>query len=393
MKISQKQNGAMKSDQNRALIGLGRKLTCLLLLLSFNGLLSCKKEKVSSSQDEIVERTVLIYIAANNNLENDALNSINKMENAAKSLKGNLIVFVKTNSNNSYLLRIRYDNTNRIKSDTLKTYGNRNSSDPEFLKEVIRDSRALSPANSYSLVMWSHATSWAPPSGVKNESFGSDEEKEMDIKDFKNAIPSDFTYIMFDACSMGSSEVVYELKDKTSYILTSPSEVLSSSFPYDVITPSLFGDVEDLKDVSQKFIEYYASFPGLSASATVSLIDTRELNQLAVETKTLLSSYSTKVDFNVNTIQKLDFEANSGIPAYDFLSFLQQNFKSEQYEGIKTQLNKAVIFKGHTKNFFNVPIKTFCGLSIYLPNQNDHYKNYYSTLEWSKATGWNRFFD
>lgn len=371
----------------------GRKVYKLLMFIFLCPafLVGCKKDRSEPKPVKPVERMVLVYIAANNTLEYDAVNSINKMEKGAKALNGNLIVFVKTNSNNSHLLKIRYDNTNRVVSDTIKTYGKRNSSDPEFLKQVIEDSRALSPANSYSLVMWSHATSWAPPSNKKINSFGYDDEVEMDVKDFKNAIPSDFTYIMFDACSMGSVEVAYELKDKTRYVLSSPAEVLSDSFPYEMITPDLFGGVEDLKKVAQQFIQYYESYTGLAASATVSLIDTKELEGLSFVTKKLLLSVSS-INFNVKTLQQLDFETNSGIPAYDFLSFLQQNFSPNQYAAVQTQLEKTVIYKGHTKNFFNIPIKVFCGLSVYLPKEGDILKNYYSGFAWANDSAWGSLF-
>jgi len=365
------------------------KLLVFILMLAI--LVGCKKDKSEPKPVQPVQRTVLVYIAANNTLEFDATNSINRMEKGAKGLTGNLIVFVKTNSGNSHLLKIKYDNTSLIKSDTIKTYGKRNSSDPEFLRQVIQDSRELSPANSYSLVMWSHATSWAPPSNKKTKSFGYDDEVEMDIKDFKNAIPSDFTYIMFDACSMGSIEVAYELKNKTKYILSSPSEVLSDSFPYEIITPNLFGGVEDLQKIANQFVQYYDSYTGLAASATVSLIDTKQLENLSFETKKLLLSVN-RVDYNVKALQQLDFEINSGIPAYDFLSFLQQNFSVEQYAAVNAQLEKAIIYKAHTKNFFNIPIKVFCGLSVYLPKQGDPLKNYYNGFAWASDSAWSSLF-
>jgi len=358
------------------------------------GLFSCKKENpIAIKPVEIANKMVLIYVAANNNLKYDALISINKMEQGANDLGGNLLVFIKTNSNTSYLLKIKHDEGDKIVSDTIKTYSYQNSSDPEFLKEVIKDSRQLSPAKSYALVMWSHATSWVPPAALKTKSFGYDNDQEMDILDFKNAIPSDFEYIMFDACSMGSLEVVYELKDKAKYILSSPSEILSNSFPYDKITPYLFGDVDDYKLICKKFIEYYSSQSGLAASATVSLIQTKELEQLAIFTKMLLSDLPRiKKDYNINLVQRMDFDKQTVVKAYDFLSFFEQNFALEHSNNIKNQLDKTIVFKGHTTNFFNTPINTFSGLSIYLPVQNDRYQNYYSKLSWYTAAGWNNLF-
>ena len=368
-----------------------RCLKTLLTLIVMIGLQSCKKSTITASKP-IVNKMVLVYVAANNNLKLDALKSINRMEQGAKLINGNLLVFVKTTSSSSHLLKIKYDHSDKIISDTIKSYVNRNSSDPSLLKEVIEDSRQLSPANSYGLVMWSHATSWTPPSNIKTKSFGSDNNQEMDIIDFKNAIPSDFEYIMFDACSMGSIEVVYELKEKARYILLSPAEVLSTSFPYETITPLFFGNSEDLKTICRKFIEYYEALSGLYASATVSLVDTKELELLAADTKILLETVKTKPDFNITKIQRMDFETNARVPAYDFLSFLEQNFTSNQLSSIKAKLNKAVVYSEYTSFFFSVPINTFSGLSVYLPTKNDSLYPYYSTLSWHKSSGWNNLF-
>ncbi|WP_443940011.1 clostripain-related cysteine peptidase [Pedobacter sp. MW01-1-1] len=350
----------------------------------------CKKEPIEKPL-VLSERTVLMYLAANNNLREDAVNSINKMEKGAQKLNGNLIVFVKTSSNKSVLLKIKYDNTDQIVSDTVMIYGSENSSDPQFLAQVIKDSRRMYPAKSYGLVMWSHATSWSPPT-IKVKSFGSDRNYEMDIKDFKNALPSDFEYILFDACSMGSIEVVYELKDKAKYLLVSPSEVLSTSFPYDLITPFFFGDEEDLKNICRDFIAFYSSQTGESASATVSLIKTNELELLVQYTKRLLNSTTLSKPIDLSNIQRLDFASTSPVPAYDFIDFLQKNYSQQDYQIVEDQLNKTVIFKGQTDYFFEQPIKKFCGLSVYLQNKDTSFSDYYRSLTWYNRSGWNILF-
>ncbi|MEO6524475.1 MAG: clostripain-related cysteine peptidase [Mucilaginibacter sp.] len=366
----------------------------IVILISIFCLQNCKKHSEIFREKSVdsVNRMVLVYIAGNNNLQYDAINSINKLEMGLNNANATLLVFVKTTSAHSYLLKIKHDNTDKIISDTIKTYGSRNSSDPDFLKEIINDSRSLSPAKSYGLVLWSHATSWAP-SELKVNAFGNDNGKEMDIKDLRNAIPSDFAYIMFDACYMGALEVVYELKGKTKYILASPSEVLSTSFPYELITPYLFGGQEDLKIIAQKYFEYYQSKSGYNASATIALIDTEQLEQLALYTSSLLSSNQIiNKNFNISLIQRMDFDASSQIKAYDFLSFLKENFKPEQYSNITDQLNKVILYSNHTNKFLNNPINDFCGLSIYLPIKNDPFITFYSTLNWYSSSGWFNLF-
>lgn len=371
----------------------GRMLLLFIIILCFIAI-GCNKNK-DVMQSSMNERMVLIYIAANNDLQSEAINSIKKMQLGASSLNGVLVVFVKSEANHSYLLKIRHNTRDdRIISDTIKVYGNENACDPNFLKRVVADSRQLYSAHSYGLVMWSHATSWAPPSNViKIKSFGYDNEYEMDIKDLKQVLPDDFEYIMFDACSMASMEVCYELKDNAKYILASPAEILSMSFPYDQITPHLFEGIEGLKLTAHQFIQYYTSLSGMYSSATISLIDTKKLDVLATCAKALLANDSLKLPVRDDNIQSLDFQRGGGVPAYDFVDFFEKNYTVEQCKNIIDALQEAVIYKGHTDKFLEISINTFCGLSVYLPTLNDPLKDYYASFKWYDASGWNKLFN
>jgi len=363
-----------------------KKVAIFLLLLTF---FSCKKELVDP-EPVLPDRSVLIYIGANNNLHDDALATMENIVAGAKSVSnGSLVVYLKTQFV-SCLLKISTGNPT-VRVDTLKKYTSGNSSDPVFLSDVVKDARTYAPAKSYGLVLWSHATAWAPPAKVSPESFGSDDFREMDIKDLKNALPDDWDYIMFDACSMSAMEVVYELKDKAKYILASPAEVLSSSFPYDRILPHLFEQEEGLKTVARKFIDYYKEQSGLYASATVALIKVAEMEKLAALTRGLLESKKPVYPFHFTNVQSMDFD-EGGVAAYDFMSFLENNYPESDLQALKEQLQKAVLFKDHTASFFDIPITAYSGLSIYAPVARDPLKDYYSTLDWASASNWSMLF-
>lgn len=349
-------------------------------------------EKGRESEPEFTDRMVLIYIAANNDLKAEALSSINELERGYREGL-NLLVFLKTSPEASVILEIKSDDTQKIVSDTIAIYGNENSSDPHFLSRVVSDARKLSPASSYGLVLWSHASSWAPPLGVRLKSFGQDNGLEMDIIDLKRALPSDFKYIIFDACSMASVEAIYELRNTAQYILASPTEVLSLSYPYEQIVPYLFGGKDELIKIGQAFMSFYQSLGGEYASATVSLIDTDGLPLLAERTKSLLNSTPLKVGFDRSTVQRLDFDPTARVPAYDYLDFLQQSFEPKNYSIITEQLDASILYKNSTASFLNQSIIHFSGLSIYLPEPNDPLHSYYGMLEWYDDAGMSALFD
>src|SRR5690606_35390127 len=117
-------------------------------------------------------RTVLIYIAANNNLSNDAYDNIDQLENNIGEIDGNLVVYAKLPGANPALYHIsKKDGKKKIKE-----YTSHNSSDPNVLRQIINEVQQSYKAESYGLVLWSHATGWVPPNvgPIKLKSFGND---------------------------------------------------------------------------------------------------------------------------------------------------------------------------------------------------------------------------
>jgi hypothetical protein len=347
----------------------------------------CKKAS-GPHEPAFTAKTVLIYMAANNDLAPDAVNSFDEIKAASKNIRDNLLVLLKTKPGNAYLLNMKAGI-----ADTIKVYPGQNTSDPKFLSTVINDSKEIAPSKSFGLVVWSHGTSWAPARNPIPDAIGSDEGREMNISALKNALPGKMEFILFDACSMASVEVIYELKDKADYILASPSEILSTSYPYRTIIPLLFGDVGALSQAGEKFIQYYDTLSGMNASATVSLIDTKQLTELAVLVKQLISKKRPADGFHQSNLQKITFDVGASVDGYDFLDFFDKNYSKEEYLAIQSQLEKAIVYKDHTSAFLNNPIARFSGLSIYLPRKQDPFKGFYSSLSWASASGWDILFE
>lgn len=364
------------------------------IFLFLSASLSCKKE--GAIKKSIAKKTVLVYMEANNDLRYDALNSINMMEKGAGALDGTLLVYIKTNSANSYLLKIKADaDVNRIVSDTVKVFNSSNPSDAQFLHDVVQYAQAEFPAQSYGLILWSHATSWAPPSGqLKTFSFGEDSGKEMDIIDLKNALPDNLEFLIFDACSMGGVEVLYEFKDKAKYIIASPTETLSESFPYQNIVPLLFQTPDHLSDVAQAYYNYYNAYTDDRRSATVVLVKTSELADLPSQMKMLMLSHKKYGDALISAgVQHLDYTANFPVPNYDFGDFLTHNFEAADLNSINQTLGKVILYKAATPSFLGVPIRKFSGLTSYIPYQGDKNLTYYKKLQWYTNAGLSVLFD
>ena len=190
-------------------------------------------------------RTILVYMAADNNLVNSAWQNVDQMLVGMESIDGNLIVYIDPQGGTPQLLKIESGG----KKTVVEEYAKENSASTSVLSRVIARTKALYPAESYGLVLWSHGLGWAPagvipksysaddlwrkdPNAPLTKWFAQDGANYIDISDLAGALPRDreFDFLLFDACFMGSVEALYELRNAAKYIIASPTEILSSGF-------------------------------------------------------------------------------------------------------------------------------------------------------------------
>lgn len=284
----------------------------------------------------------------------------------------NLIIYLDDNEAPPCLYKVQ-----KRGNQIIKSYPEHNSADPAMFQTVIKDIINFAPSDSYGLVLWSHGTSWIP-ANAKLKSFGRDGKNEMDVKELANALPVHFDYILFDACIlMGSVEVAYELKGKTNYIISSPTESLADGFPYEKITPLLFGGEHELIALATEYFNYYSRMKGQLNSASISVLNTDELDQLAYLTERLIKKIPLeKWDYHHKDIQALDMYENH--ISYDFFNFLHVNYSVQEVREIESQLKQVVIYKANTNLILGtLPVAHFCGIGCYVPIPGNTQMNNY----------------
>ncbi|MDR2425510.1 MAG: clostripain, partial [Prevotellaceae bacterium] len=170
------------------------------ILIIFYLFVSCEKE---NRTDEPLPafRTVIVYIAGDNDLSDDALNDIEEMKRGYSEAGVNLIVFADLQGQAPEILKI-----GKNSAEIVLRYPEFNSAEAAQVQRTLNDIVTMYPAASYGLVLWSHATSWLP-AGVRLRSFGQDSDKQMNIAELAAALPVHFDFILFDACLMGAVEV------------------------------------------------------------------------------------------------------------------------------------------------------------------------------------------
>ena len=358
---------------------MGVKIYSSIAFLFFFIFSACQKDEITKDPDA---RTIIVYMAADNNLFDHAPVCLQQMEQGFSETGVNLIVFIAQLTETPRLLEIHPG-----KETLVKSYPELNSADPAVLNEILQDAIDLYPAREYGLILWSHGTSWLP-AGSTLRSFGNDRGAQMNIPDLAESLPVKFNFILFDACLMGSVEVAYELKDKTDCIIASPAEIIYDGFPYDEIIPQLIQPEIDYNAVAQSYFDYYNTQQGAYQSATVSVIKTGYLPDLATGMKQLCESNPVNLQaFDRTSVQRLDVYEEQY--TFDLLDFVDKIFPDANKADFINQLNKVVLYKNYTPQFIlEYDINTCCGLSCYIPLPGrDDLNAYYKSLKWYRDAG------
>ena len=385
--------------------------------------------------DNSYKRTVLVYIGADNNLSNMSLSNIYSMNSSIRNENdnANLLVFVDRVETLPALLYIQNG-----KIDTLVKYPELDSTDPQVMREVIDYVTDNFESESYGLVLWSHGTGWLPTAQLhyvapnmkyvqgRDDNGGEYVPMEglrdpfadhmitgtkafawenragqkpaytcMDMEGLVSAIPDGvFDFIAFDACYMGCVELIYALRHKARYIISSCYEIVSYGFPYHIVTRDLLNG--NLMNICLQFHYYYNTMSGWERMGGISLVKTEGLDSLASCFGKIVDEYSESIQtVNLNSIQQFDRFDNHVF--YDLEDFVDKlGTRKDLLTEFRLQLERCIPYKSSTPFIFHgdpeeIKVNTYCGLSVYIPldkyeasGLNDDYRK----TDWSKDTGY-----
>ena len=365
-------------------------------------LFSCKKAEV----EEIVvvkrPKTVLLYMVANNNLSNDAENSISRLQNGyIPAEEGNLLVYKHCAGMDPVLLHIKKGEEGTVVADTAYRFPPRVSATKSALTQALNVTQALFPADSYGLILWSHGTGWIPPlassssaaqevsGSAPQRTFGLDGKVELEIRDLAQAIPYKLSFMLMDACFMGGIETAYEVKDSVDYYIGSPAEILTESFPYHKIMQHIFKSTPDYAAVCREYYDYYNAKSGAERSATVALMDCSKLAEVAEVAKRVFDQYGERIASLDLSILQPYFRGSNSKYFYDLKDLVDAIADASLSAEFAAALERAVPYKASTPYFIELPIRSFCGVSTYVPGNPADTKlaDYYKQYKWNQATG------
>ncbi len=243
--------------------------------------------------------THLVYMAADNNLDSQALNDLNEMEAALTEGKamsilalvdraaGNgdwsdtrLYEIVQDPSGNSALLTSR-----RLGSTELGLSadgaGELNLSDPVNLRRFLSFARRAYAAEEYSLTIWGHGTGWRGGSYLAGDAVAPMKAVAVDatsgtymtVAGLGDALSGEnLSVIGFDTCFGALLEVAYELRDCGSALVASEGPVRETGWDY----ASLYSAVDGgsaAGALTAAMVDQFGASYGSVGNATISAVD------------------------------------------------------------------------------------------------------------------------
>ncbi len=377
----------------------------------------------SSDNEEVTQpakRTVLVYMAAENNLTSNAQSDINEMIKGVKKISkwDHLIVFVDRANKTEKPFLIRLRDNDQQPADTIRKYDQDFlDSDPAKMKEVMSWVMQHYPANDYGLVIWGHANGWVVMNdsvaanraiAVDNgENSSSTKQYWMNIPTLRNVLatlPHSFKFIFADCCNMQNAEVAFELKDVTQYVIASAAGIPGDGAPYETIVPDLF-NYDDQALCQKTCDDYHAKLDNENGHLPISAVHTDRMPQLAKATAKILKSiYDAGTEINTDGMIYYYMYGNKEEEhvMYDMNDFLLRHADETEYQEWKQAFDAVFVANKMSKKWetqgtidwdFEVTEERFGGMSMLIPlarydNTLLKYNELIKKMGWYQAVGW-----
>ncbi len=333
-------------------------------------------------------RTIVFYMAGDNNLTNEISGKSEQLKATLVPVDCRLLVFQDTRESTPQLLEIARGYNGQNTLNIIRDYDECNTADASVFGKILQEVVTLYPSESYGLVFFSHASGWMPEKTYAKpglRSVGIDGDSEMELPAFAGALPDNtFDFIVFETCHMAGIEVVWELKDKTSFVIASSAEIVSPGFApvYSQALPCLFEQEPNLKRFVEIIAEDYRTRQGDYGSLTLSLIDTKKLDKITASIKEC--ALPLPIDRSLQS-----FDRNGKDLFFDFYDAFSQSMASGQAANLQIVMEQCVVYKISSEHFMlssgGFDIVSHSGLTTYVPQgQYPKLNEAYKKLKWYK---------
>jgi hypothetical protein len=378
--------------------------------------------------------TIIVYLAADNNLQAAGLGDLDEMELVGSVGAVNVIVlmdtldaiigthwyYVGTGQNHIDLANETHD------CDCLEIAGGcpgeLNMGDPATLDNCLEKAIEFAPADNYMLVLWDHGGGWwgvcyddssQLPSG-STDRLTMDEVQTGILAATPNGKAVDLSIIGYDACFMGMVEIAYENRNLADLMVASITTVPGDGWDYTAWLTEIQKTVKTPYDIAQKAAQTYVEFYSICAGAglggfpftsmgvydltKVGALVTDGINPLAKALIPLTEQYDLRgiIQSSESQTPQIQFHGEA-FPFTDigwYVTLLGEKMPDLQVETgrVFTLLKDTMMYFDYVTPDADMCLRSY-GMSIYYTISSDKlYDNYLtSDLDFVDDTQWDEF--
>jgi len=223
--------------------------------------------------------TVMVYMAADNNLEQCAINDYVEMINASSTDSVKIVVQLDRYDGDTIPFYDGWTDTRRFvigvgsgpyMGAAVQVLEEQNMADPDVLKSFMTWAASSYTASNYALILWNHGGGWrsrASRSGPQYDVCWDDTNGGFlynhDVRDaiVASGIGGKLKLIGFDACQMQMLETVYELRGLADVVVGSEENEPGPGWPYtEILSYIVSYPTSTAQDWSKAIVDSYEKY-------------------------------------------------------------------------------------------------------------------------------------
>jgi len=393
-------------------------LFAMLILVITAGNVHAGKSGGERKAKDIKDWTVLVFLNADNDLDQYGVIDVNEMEKVGSTDRMNVVVLLDRQYGVAQKLFITKDNDEKnITSKVVEELGDYDMGDYRNLVDFVAWGVKNYPARHYVVDIWNHGSGWWIKGNrafaLKGISYDDQSGNHITTPQLNEAAASIYQILgnrldilAMDACLMQMAEVCYEVKDHVRFCVTSEDSEPCDGYSYDDFLGTLAKDPSmDASTLAKVMAQSYtAHYAAKNESCTQSVVDLTQLDsflakfdQLVVKLTGLLSDYETLAALRNQVRAKTQaFYLRTNIDLGHFLKLVQQNVKNPE---IQTLVAETLALYGAGQNpliagnYINgESMKNSTGMAIFFHSFMAPEKSYGKT-HFAQNTSWMRFLE
>lgn len=359
--------------------------------------------------------TLLVYVAADNNLEKDAITDFREMQ-AGVSDDVNLLVLMDRAANDDPAGGYSADPIDGVGAfsgvrlvrvtpggvEDLNVRGDTDMTAPEILEQVGDLVFSRYPAEHTGVVFWDHGGAWNGFAVDESSSSGSMTPDEIVTGLEKVAADTGigkFSLVAFDACLMAELEIATALAPVADYLLASEEVVPNHGMDYSLLADAVSGDVPQFGTTMIEGFRQQSDAMGDLASVTMSLLDLSKIGPVNDALDAMQQAVATDASASVQFLNAADGANAYGYspdPAQDRnlrdLGQIAQSLSGRDtslagtsgalVDAITSMVVTHMEGDGHKGSY---------GLSVYAPLSIDDFRTAFNEV--SSAATWSKLLD